>query len=48
MVIRWDKDEYVTAALVRRVAVKISNSTGGETLKFYRWFSGFGSYMEKK
>lgn len=32
------------AVLVRRVAGKISNSTGSEILKFYGWFSGFGPY----
>lgn len=46
-IIRWDNNEYVTAVLVRRVVVKISNSTGIEILIFYRYFNGFGLYRRE-
>lgn len=41
------QNEYVIAALVRRVVVKISNSTGSEILKFYQCFNGFGPYRRE-
>lgn len=37
----------MTAVLVGRVVVKISNSTGTEILIFYRCFNGFGPYRRE-
>lgn len=44
---RWNNNEYVIAVLVRRVTVKISNSTGNEILVFYCCFNGFGPYRRE-
>lgn len=44
---RWDNNEYVIAVLLRRVVVKIADSTGSEISIFYWCFNGFGPYRRE-